>query len=182
MIAPYIVGEKLYLRALEPVDAPVLKAWINDPEVTRNLTIWCPMQVSDEVAFIERTARDPNLIALGITLRDSDRLIGTVGFHPIDWKNRSASFGIEIGESSEWGKGYGYEATRLMVRHAFTRMNLNRVWLVVYENNPRGMRCYERAGFRREGVMRQYHFMDGRYWDAIHMAVLREEWKDGPGK
>jgi RimJ/RimL family protein N-acetyltransferase len=178
--APYIVGEKLYLRALEPADAPLLKPWINDPEFTRFLTVWRPMQVGDEVDFIERTARDPNLLSLGITLKATDRLIGTVGFHPIDWKNRSASFGIGIGEGTERGKGYGLETTRLMVRHAFMRMNLNRVWLLVYENNPRGIRCYERAGFRREGVMRQYHFVDGRYWDAIHMAVLREEWKDGP--
>jgi RimJ/RimL family protein N-acetyltransferase len=182
VVAPYIVGEKLYLRALEPADGPVLKPWINDPEVSRSLSIWRPMQESDELEFIERSARDPSVIALGMCLKESDRLIGTVGFHLIDWKNRSASFGIEIGERAQWGKGYGLEATRLMVRHAFMRMNLNRVWLIVYEHNARGIRCYERAGFRREGVARQFQFMDGRYWDAIQMAVLREEWKDGPGK
>jgi len=180
VIAPYIVGQKVYLRALEPADAPTLKVWINDPEVTRSLSVWRPMQVGDEVDFIERSSRDPSSITLGIALKEPDRLIGTIGLHQIEWKNRSANYGIEIGESAEWGKGYGFEATRLMVRHAFMRMNLNRVSLVVYEHNTRGIRCYERAGFRREGVMRQFQFMDGRYWDAITMAVLREEWKDGP--
>jgi [ribosomal protein S5]-alanine N-acetyltransferase len=172
---PYILGEKLYLRPLDADDAPVMQPWVNDPEVTRNLSVWRPMQVRDELEFIERSQRDSNGIVLGIVPRASDRLIGTAGLHRIDWKNRSAGFGIEIGVKEEWGKGFGAEATRLMVKHAFETMNLHRVWLQVYEFNLRGIRCYERAGFQREGVHRQFLFADGRYWDALTMAVLREE-------
>ncbi len=93
----------------------------------------------------------------------------------ISWCRR-ASFGILIGDKAAWGKGYGSEATRLMLRHAFETLNLNRVWLHVYEYNQRGIRAYEKVGFRREGVLRQDTFRDGRYWDTIAMAVLREEW------
>ncbi len=55
-------------------------------------------------------------------------------------------------------------------------MNLNRVWLYVYEHNERGIRTYEKVGFKREGLLRQETFREGRYWDAIVMAILREEW------
>src|SRR5205814_646415 len=82
----------------------------------------------------------------GIVVRTSDRLIGGTGFHHIDFRNRHVGFGITIGEKEEWGKGYGTEATRLMVQHAFETLNLNRVWLHVYEYNQRGIRAYERAG------------------------------------
>ena len=67
-------------------------------------------------------------------------------------------------------------ATFLLVRHAFETLNLNRVWLHVYEDNPRAVRVYEKVGFKKEGVLRQESFRHGRYWDTITMAVLREEW------
>jgi RimJ/RimL family protein N-acetyltransferase len=64
----------------------------------------------------------------------------------------------------------------MLVRHGFETLNLNRIWLHVYANNPAGVRAYEKAGFRREGVLRQSCYQGGRYWDTIVMAVLREEW------
>ncbi len=57
--------------------------------------------------------------------------------------------------------------------------HLNRVQLQVYAYNRRGIRAYEKAGFRREGVLRQEHMHDGRFWDTVVMAILREEWEAG---
>src|SRR5262249_47408000 len=99
------------------------------------------------------------------------------GLHRIDFKERHAAFGITIGDKAEWGKGYGTETTRLLVEHAFEILNLNRVWLHVYEFNERGIRTYERVGFQKEGVLRQDHFHEGRYWSTIIMGILREEWQ-----
>src|SRR5206468_7752591 len=78
--------------------------------------------------------------------------------------------------AQHWGKGYGTEATRLMVQYAFDTLNLNRVWLHVLEYNERGIRCYEKVGFKKEGLLRQEHFRDGRYWDTHLVAILRDEW------
>ena len=55
-------------------------------------------------------------------------------------------------------------------------MNLRRVSLNVFEYNPRGIRSYEKAGFRHEGRQRQYLNRDGRRWDIVYMGILREEW------
>jgi RimJ/RimL family protein N-acetyltransferase len=178
MKAPFLIGTKVYLRPLEKEDALLLRTWINDPEVTRTLQMHRPMNLAAEEAFIERTAKSEHEVALGIALRADDRLIGTTGLHLIDFKNRSAGFGIEIGEKQEWGKGYATEATFLMTRHAFETLNMNRVWLHVHEHNPAGVRAYERVGYRREGVLRQHHFREGRYWDTYVMAILREEWEE----
>lgn len=177
MINPYQVGERVYLRPLETDDATQLQRWINDPEVSRYLSVYRPMKLEDEQQFIERANAGGENLSFGVALRQSDELLGTAGLQRIDWKNRSAGFGISLGVPGEWGKGYGTEATRLVVQIAFERLNLHRVWLVVYEFNERGRRCYERAGFKREGLMRDYHFADGRYWDAHLMAILQPEWE-----
>ncbi len=175
MVNPFLIGTNVYLRPLDRGDAPAFVSWLNDPEVSRYLLVYRPMTLAVEEEFLSRLNRDDDLV-LGLVLRDGDRLIGGIGLHNIDQRCRRASFGILIGDKAAWGKGYGSEATRLMLRHAFETLNLNRVWLHVYEYNQRGIRAYEKVGFRREGVLRQDTFRDGRYWDTIAMAVLREEW------
>ena len=115
-------------------------------------------------------------MALGIVVKSGDKLVGATGLHRMDFKNRHASFGISIGDKTEWCKGYGSEATFLMVKYGFETLNLNRVWLYVFEYNQRGIRTYEKAGFKREGLLRQDRYHEGRYENTILMAILREEW------
>jgi [ribosomal protein S5]-alanine N-acetyltransferase len=93
----------------------------------------------------------------------------------IDDKNRHAMFGIFVGAAEARGKGYGTAATAMVVRYAFNTLNLNRVWLHVYEDNKPGIRVYEKVGFRKEGVLRQDNFRRGRYRDTIVMGILRAD-------
>jgi RimJ/RimL family protein N-acetyltransferase len=108
-------------------------------------------------------------------VREPEQFIGVTGLRHIDVRNRHAEFGIAIGEKTAWGSGYGTEATRLIVRYAFETLNFNRIWLHVGEDNERAVRVYEKVGFRTEGRLRQDMFRDGRYWDSLVMAVLRDD-------
>jgi len=182
MKTPFLIGDRIYLRALEPEDAPALKQFISDPEVTRTLMAYRPYTIAQELEFIERATKQDNDIVLGIATKSEDKLIGTTGLHRIDWRDRRTEFGILIGAKDEWNKGYGTDATRTIVRYAFETLNLNRVGLRVYEHNPRAMRAYEKAGFRKEGVLRQEAFREGRYWDTIIMGVLRNDWAGQTGR
>ena len=173
---PHVIGERVYLRPLERADAAVLEPWFNDPAVTENLVLRRPVNLDFEEEFIAALMKDEHRLVLGIALQAGDALIGTVGLEDIDFVNRQAQFGIAIGERGEWGKGYGAEATRLVVAHAFRHLNLNRVALHVYETHTRAIRTYERAGFQREGVLRQSRWQATRYIDTIAMAILRQEW------
>jgi RimJ/RimL family protein N-acetyltransferase len=177
MQSPFLIGEKIYLRPFEKADAPIVAPWFNDPEVTRSLVIYRPVSLKFEEDFIEKANQDERTLALGIAIKATDKLIGATGFHQIDFRNRHASFGIVIGDKAEWGKGYGTEATRLLVNHAFQSLNLHRVWLHAHEFNERGLRSYKRVGFKEEGILRQDCFREGRYWNTIVMGILREEWK-----
>jgi RimJ/RimL family protein N-acetyltransferase len=85
--------------------------------------------------------------------------------------------GILIGDKTYWNKGYGTEALKLLLKHGFETLNLNRIFLRVYEDNPRAIHCYEKVGFVHEGRMRQGRFTKGQFVDILFMSVLREEWK-----
>ncbi len=179
---PFLVGPRLYFRPLEREDASRLAQFINDPDVRRMLLVHRPMSVAKEVAFIEAMAASERDVVFGIAPRQGQGvpgpspLIGVVGLHGLDFKNQRAEFGISLGEKSEWGKGYATEATRMVLDYAFGTLNLHKVVLQVYANHPAALRVYEKVGFRREGVQREQHYVEGRWVDGILMGILRGEW------
>jgi RimJ/RimL family protein N-acetyltransferase len=130
---------------------------------------------------IERffTARvvGPDALAMAIHERGSDRLVGTCAFSQLDGENGSALYHITIGEKDVWGRGYGTEATRLMLDHAFGTLGLHRVALFVFEFNERAIRTYRRCGFVIEGRSRESIYRDGRWWDELAMSVLESDWR-----
>jgi len=114
--------------------------------------------------------------SFGIRILADDRLAGSIGLFVNDWSQREAFVGIGLGERPDWGKGYGSDAMRIILRYAFCELNLRRVVLNVFEYNVRGIRSYEKCGFVHEGRMRQYLKRDGKRWDMLYMGILREEW------
>jgi RimJ/RimL family protein N-acetyltransferase len=103
------------------------------------------------------------------------RPIGTVSLFHIDYRNRCADFGILIGAPDARGKGYGTEATRLMLDYAFTALGLRTVGLTVAEWNVAGQRAYARARFKEYGRRRSCRWMGGRWWDDVHTDALASE-------
>ncbi|MCH7511921.1 MAG: GNAT family N-acetyltransferase [Chloroflexi bacterium] len=71
----------------------------------------------------------------------------------------------------------GGDAIVTLLRFAFHEMNLNRVWLHVFEFNERARASYKKCGFREEGRLRQHYYAEGRYWDVFVMAILRDEFE-----
>ena len=176
MKSAFLTGPRIFLRPLDDGDVPQLTQWINDPALTRSMLVYQPRSESAEREFLAAMEKSEHEFVLGICLGEGEQLIGMTGLHDFDWRNRHASFGIFIGDRKEWGKGYATEATRLMTGHAFETLNLNRVWLHVYESNLAGIRAYEKVGYLREGVLRQDSYREGKYQDTFAMAMLREEW------
>ena len=175
---PFLVGEKLYLRPLERGDAAQLSTWINNREVTRFLKPHRPVNLQSQEEFIEHSRKSTSDVVFGVVAKDNDRLIGCTGLHDFDQVNRHCFLGILIGDTTNWGKGYGTEAIRLVTKYAFESLNFNRVWLHVYDFNERGIKAYEKVGFKREGVLRQHTYREGRYHDVLSMAILRSDWDE----
>lgn len=174
-----IYGKRIRLRAIEREDVAKFHEWVNDPEVTRGLAMYLPLSMQDEENWFDRMSKvDPDEKPLAIEIRKGKgwKLIGNCGVFGISLTNRSAELGIVIGEKSEWDKGYGAEAMTLLLQHGFETLNLNRIFLRVYEDNVRAVRSYEKAGFVLEGRQRQAVYKHGKYEDVLFMSVLRSEW------
>lgn len=175
-----IYGERLRLRAPEREDIPRFVTWLNDPEVRAGLMLYLPLSIGQEEQWFDDMLKRPaqeHPLVIEIEVEDRWISVGNCGFHDIDWRVRSAEVGIFIGDKSYWNKGYGTEVMELLLQHGFETLNLNRIMLRVYENNPRAIRSYEKAGFVHEGRLRQGQFNDGRYFDVLIMSVLFAEWK-----
>jgi RimJ/RimL family protein N-acetyltransferase len=104
-------------------------------------------------------------------------LIGSCQLKDLNWQSRWASVSIQIGESQHWGRGYGAEALRLLLRFGFWELNLHRIELGVMSYNPRAIASYEKVGFVHEGRMREQVRRDGQAFDVLMMSILRPEWE-----
>ena len=180
-----IFGERIRLRAINQDDLPIFVEWLNDPEIIRGLMVMLPFSLDDETAWYAEVRKKPQEekpLAIEILTEGGWELIGNCGLFGIDWRTRQAEFGIVIGAKQHWDQGYGTEALGLMVRHGFGTLNLNRISLRVFADNPRAIRSYEKAGFVHEGRLREGHYHDGVYVDVLVMSMLRSDWQDGGKK
>jgi len=172
-----IMGDKVRLRPIERDDLPRFVEWFGAPEVRRHLTLYLPFSLAQEERWFEslqeRQERQEGMV-LAIETAEGAH-IGNIGLHAIDWKNRQAELGIVIGEKAYWNQGYGSDAIRTLLRLAFCEMNLHRVFLWVDADNGRGIRCYEKAGFQRDGIFRDVVFREGAYHDQYVMSILESE-------
>ena len=173
-----IPGRTVVLRPHNGRNLPAFKRGYGDPEVAR-LTRYQegPMRPDEVERFFEARVAGVGSLALAIHLAETDRLIGTCAFSQLDAGNGSALFHITIGEPDCWGRGYGSEATALMLDQAFGPLGLHRVALAVFEYNERALRAYRKVGFSVEGRSREAIWRGGRFWDEIQMSILEDEWR-----
>jgi RimJ/RimL family protein N-acetyltransferase len=174
-----IEGDRVVLRKHAPENVSAFRRWYADPEVARLARYQdAPMRLDEIDRFFQLRALGAESMTMAIHDRDTDRLIGSCAFSQLDGENGSAMYHITIGEKDTWGRGYGTEATRLMLDHAFGTLGLHRIALTVFEFNERAIRAYRRCGFQIEGRARESIWRDGRWWDELAMSVLSTEWHE----
>jgi RimJ/RimL family protein N-acetyltransferase len=179
-------GRLLRLSAIDPEEfGRARSGWALDSEYFR-LGYSNPTRLHSVKVLkgrLEKDLESESATDFSFTLRTlaDDKLIGDIGLEVINWSNRDAFVGLGIGDRQLWSKGYGTDAMSIMLRYAFTELNLRRVSLSVFEYNPRAIRSYEKAGFRHEGRLRQFLSREGRRWDMLFMGILRAEWMKSNG-
>lgn len=178
MNAPFIAGERVYLRGMEKKDLPRLVDWINDPEVTYYLFMGDrPAQIELLTEQWEKEIKNPNEVAFAIIDKKKNKIIGWCGLYSINWISRAAEYRIFIGDKKYWGKNLGTEVAKLLLRYGFEKLNLNKVWLGVNASHKAAVSSYTRAGFVKEGLLREEIFRNNQYYDAIRMSILRREYE-----
>ncbi len=169
------------LVELAPIDlekySELLSKWDHDFEYKRLLDDFPATMYSVDMAkeWQENHLDDGSQFMIQ-TVADG-KIIGSVELYVHDWGSRNGWVGIGIGEPEYRGKGYGTEAMQLLLKYAFQGLDLHRVTLNVFAFNPRGIRSYEKAGFRYEGTQREAIHKDDQRWDMIEMGILRDDWE-----
>ena len=169
-----LYGEKTRLRRIEREDIPTFVRWFSDPDVREFLVINGPISAAEEQEWFENKLKETDSEIFAVETADGTH-IGNIELFGINWRHRRAELGVVIGEKAYWGQGYGSDAIRTLLRFAFEEMNLHRVYLRVFEDNERGVRAYQKSGFRLEGRLKEANYRKGRYYDELVMGILGDE-------
>lgn len=172
--APVLRGEHLLLRPIEDADTEAVVSWRNAPHVQASLYGQTKLTAAMHRNWLETQVRAGRCLQF-IIEPHGEAPVGTTFLKSITPEHRRAEFGIFIGEQRALGKGYGLEATTLLVRHGFAVLGLNKIWLSVFATNLAAIRCYSAAGFSKAGLLRQEYRRNGVFLDVALMELLAEE-------
>ncbi|MBP3801809.1 MAG: GNAT family N-acetyltransferase [Clostridia bacterium] len=175
-----LVGDRIYLspKGVSEEEIQKFTEWMNDFNVTdytgRSGQI---TTLVGEKEWLENSVRNTENRNFNIVELNSDKLIGTIGLENINWIQRSAVLGIFIGDADFRNNGYGTEAIKLLLEYGFKYVNLHSIRLDLLEVNERAHRCYLKCGFKDTGLSREEIFLNGKYYDKLHMDILENEFE-----
>jgi RimJ/RimL family protein N-acetyltransferase len=181
-------AEHICLAPIQPEkDALVEAQWTQDAQYLRLLDTEPARPSSPELikkryeAIEEEAEKDGRLFYFTIRLRQDDRLVGFARLDVMQWAMAYASIQLGIGDPQQRGKGYGCEALKLLLRYAFSELNLFHLDAAVPEYNQVALHLFQRAGFVKEVCQRQGLYRDGRRWDLLYLGLLKDEWSNKNG-
>ncbi|MFE6796003.1 GNAT family N-acetyltransferase [Paenibacillus chitinolyticus] len=138
-----------------------------------------PLTSSQLEAYMEG-ANDPEQsgrLVYKVIDSETDLTIGHLSIGNIDRHNRSARIGkVLVGHTARRGRGTGQAMIREALRIGFEELRLHKMTLGVFDFNEAAIRCYEKEGFVREGLIRDSKRMGDTYWNLIEMGILESEW------
>jgi RimJ/RimL family protein N-acetyltransferase len=174
-------GDKIRLRRPEEPDVQLFLSWFKDEEVR----FW--LHLSEQPEVTERDARHRLGVPSGenasresstsswVIEDRSDRVIGGLSLLGIDRIHGRAELAVCVGDKTYWSRGYGTDAITVLLRQAFDDLGLRRVWLITDADNLRAIRCFEKCGFVREGLLKAYRLRRGKPVDMVIMGILRSD-------
>ena len=181
-------GQLIRLGSIDHEKDPGIESkWTHDAEYLRLLDTRparpvSPAGMKKKYEALEKEIEESkNQFYFTIRLRSddaeqNDRLIGFAKLYEIEWTHSVSQVTLGIGDPGDRRKGYGTEALSLLLRYAFSELNLFRLSTLIPEYNVGALRLFQKAGFVEEVRRRQALNRDGRFWDLLHVGLLREEW------
>lgn len=176
------VGKKVRLRALEMDDLDSIMEHWNTYLTRRFLYSAVPMSRGAEKEWLENASKSrpwkDGELTLAIEEKETAEFLGTVSLMDISKQHRRAEFGIAIHNPQNHGRGYGTDATRVMLWIGFHTLDLNSIFLLTLAHNNRAIRAYEKAGFKKCGTFRKAAYTEGEFHDFVAMDILKDEFME----
>lgn len=149
--------------------------WLNDPRITRYLSMVFGINRAREDNWYEAMVKDPDCVNWAIEVDEAH--VGQTGIEQIAWLCRTGSTGIMIGEPQYWNQGIAKATMRARTDFAFKRLNLVALYTEVFTPNTASLQATQRVGYREYGVRPYARFDDGEYLDAWLGVLTREDWE-----
>ena len=169
-----IQGKTIILRPVERTDLERLVTWRNNPSISKHFFNVFPLSLAGQESWFEDLLEREDKQLFIIATKEQVP-VGTVGLDNIDYKNQRAEFGGLLIEPAHQEKGFALDATMALLQFAFDDLNLNRIYLHVFNWNEPAIKLYLGCGFQKEGLLRQSVYKDGGFQDVLLMAILRDE-------
>ena len=171
----------LLFKPIEREDLPWLLYHRNRDELRRYFREYREMNIDMITEWFDRTQCGNKDFAHFVTLKKTRsgalKNIGIVSLNYIDWRNSHCEIGIFITDDLETKKGNGSTMISFIKDYGFGELNLNRIWIDVYDNNP-DVPFWEKNGFTWEGILRENYYHNGKYYDSHVGSILRSEWEN----
>jgi [ribosomal protein S5]-alanine N-acetyltransferase len=177
---PLLRTERLVLRQITESDGVGLFGIFSDDEVTKHYawdTFNDPAQGHDLAARTAEQLRERRAIRWGLVIPDAPDIIGTCGYTRWNQENHFAMLGYDLARPY-WHRGLMSETVEAVVRFGFEQMELHRIEATVLTGNTASATLLQRAGFQREGVLRERFLQHGSFRDEWMCSITRPEWAD----
>ena len=162
----------IYLRLMTHEDTDLIVAWRNSDAVRKNFIYQELFTREGHENWIRTQVETGRVVQTIICDIATDKPLGSVYIRDIDRHHNKAEYGIFIGEADARGRGVGTAAAKLMLRYCFEEAGLHRVYLRAFAENMQAIGSYEKAGFEREGLLKDDVCIDGEYRDIVWMAAV----------
>jgi ribosomal-protein-alanine N-acetyltransferase len=178
---PTLKTRRLVLRQVTVKDAPWYFEHFNTKEIVEGQDHGGPRDLSEARAELKLYFVDvfklKRGIRWGITVKGDDKLIGSAGFYKwVQPERYQAEMGYDLNPVF-WGKGIMTEALSAIIQYGFDHMGLHRIEVLIPHHNRRSQKLVQGLGFKREGVLRDHYFIEGRFEDDVIFSLLKGEWK-----
>jgi diamine N-acetyltransferase len=169
-------GEKIQLRALEPGDLDFLYVLENNTDFWEYGNTQTPLSKFVLKQYLDNALRDiydVKQLRLAIVL-PSGETVGLIDFYDFDPKNKRVGVGLVISEEKHRGKGYALEALNLLCNYAFTQLDVHQVFAAIGEDNTKSMTLFEKAGFKKSGVKKDWNYFAGSFKDEVLFQYIKK--------
>ncbi|MFZ5559487.1 MAG: GNAT family N-acetyltransferase [Patescibacteria group bacterium] len=176
----FLEGKKVILRPVnKETDLQKSLKWINDPGIRQFISVFLPTNKKQEEEWFDR--EEKNNVRLAIETKEG-KYIGNISLAGIDYRHGIAEVGIFIGEKQYWNRGYGTDATMILLEYAFNVLNLRKIKWRAFAFNGRSIDCSKKCGYKVEAVLKKEWFKDGKYVDMVCLAIFKKDflktWRD----
>lgn len=169
-----IHGNQVTLRAPIAEDSDDYFSWINNKALVLKNADYKPVLKEEHDQWFNAIGLNPSIVLFSIVENHQHQLIGSCSLRNINLHHQNAELQIRIGNLNYHGRGFGSEATQLLVNYGFTQLHLKRIYLHVFCTNKRAIRAYEKCRFKTEGLLQKAAFINGEFVDVQIMAIINE--------